>query len=192
MDHGRDGGSKGCLFWGCVTVIVLILLVIAGAGGLVFYGYRGQTAVRETAEAYLEATDAADDQRAYELLSPAWRERLDVDGFAAGEAQRRASLGECGAWRLAGMNVRSTSGQGSVADLAYRATCGAAEVEVSLHLVKPEDRWLVDGVEYGDATDLPITTAPSACPACATVNPPGANFCAHCGARLHELEETQP
>jgi len=184
--HDGDGSSsRGCFFYGCMTAVVVGVVLALAVGALVYYGYSGQAGVRATADAYLEAIDAGDYVRAYDLLGPDWQSRMSPDQFADFEAGAREALGGCSDRRMASVNVQSASGTSARAELGYTITCGSGPMTIRLVMARYEGDWLVEAEEY--ASPEPDTTA--ACPSCGTLNPPQANFCSHCGARLRDLEQ---
>jgi hypothetical protein len=190
MGRNDDGSSShGCFFYGCMISIAIGVVLALGVAALVYYGYAGQAGVRATADDYLEAIEAGDYIHAYDLVSPDWQTRMSPDQFADFEAKAREALGGCSDRRLTSVNVQSSAGSSARAELAYATTCGSGPIVIRLILVRQEGDWLVEAEEY--ASPEPATDARITCPNCGTVNPPNANFCSHCGARLRDLEQPE-
>lgn len=183
--EGQGAKSRGCLFYGCMTCLVVVVLVVVALGALGWFGYRGQALTREIAAAYLDACDAGDHARAYEMASTAWRERTTAEAFA--EAERAAALtrGPCEGRAAAGVSMQRATGAGSRAEISYDALCGGVATRITVELVKEGGQWRVEGVDYRSRSQV----MPSACPECGAVSPPGTNFCPRCGQRLLPAED---
>lgn len=180
--YGDDtGSSKGCFFWGCMTSLGLGALVVAGIGGLFFFGYQGQESVRDAGRAYLEATGSGELEAAYELLSPAFKEGVDLEGFIEGEQNRRMTMGECSGWALSSFNMQTVAGKGSLTELGYRTLCDGRQFAVQLMMIKVDGEWRIEAVQYVNPQSREL--APT-CPGCGHPIQPGSRFCANCGEPL--------
>lgn len=183
--HDDGSSSRGCFFYGCMAAVAVVVVLVLAAAALVYYGYTGQAGVRATADAYLEAVDAGDYVIAYDLLSPDWQSRMGPDEFAEFEDNAREALGGCSDRRMTNVNVHSGTGSSARAELGYTTTCASGPITIRLLLVRHQGDWLVEAEEYVS----PQPERHDSCASCGTRNPPHANYCSHCGARLRDLEQ---
>ncbi len=186
--EGQSSRSRGCFFWGCVISLAVFAIAAAACGSLAFFGYRGQADAGRVAAEYLDAVAAQDYARAYELLSPAFRERVSAEAFADQERAARAGRGECTDRRAAGVNMQKQSGREARAEIGFVADCAGEQTVMSVEMLRVDGQWRVDGVELASRSDV----APRRCPGCGALSPPGANFCSSCGKGLTPAEQPPP
>jgi zinc-ribbon domain len=165
-----------CLGWGCLVVVVVSVL---GIGGCVAYVYKGGSAAHAAADAYLEAVDGGQYEEAFQALGPSYTADRELAEFVAFEQAARAQMGACGAWRMSGTSFNRVSGH-SVAMLTYQSSCDGGPVEAVFNLEQLDGQWVVQDVRYQE----PGVTVIPVCAECGAVVPPGANFCAGCGAAV--------
>jgi len=174
-----------CLGWGCLIVVVLSVL---GIGSCVAYVYKGGSAARSVATAYLESVDAGRFEEAFRTLGPAYTEGRGLTEFVTFEQAARAQAGACGTWRMSGTSINRESGR-SVAMLTYRGSCDGGPIEVAFNLEQVDRQWVIQDIRYNEPGVSVIPT----CADCGAVVPPGANFCASCGSAIgggeHRVED---
>ena len=173
-DNGRNWMS--CLGWGCLAVVVLAAL---GIGGCVAYVYRGGSAARSVADAYLAAVDAGRYEEAFAHLGSEFTEGRDISDFVAFEQASRAQLGACGDWTMSGTSVNRDTGR-SLARLTYLGSCASGPIEVGFNLQQVEGRWVIEDIRYHEPGVEVIPT----CADCGAMLPPGARFCPNCGSEI--------
>lgn len=186
--EGQGTKSRGCFFYGCMTCLAIVVVVVGGVAAVGFFGYKGQASTRETASAYLDACDSGDYASAYEMVTAAWRERTTAEQFAAAERAAASSRGPCDQRVGTGVSLQKQTGAGPRAEIGFDALCGGVETRITVTMVKEEGKWRVDGVDYRSRAQV----VPLACPQCGAVSPPGTNFCPRCGQPLTPTEDSRP
>ena len=180
MADEENRNWMSCLGWGCLIVVVVAVL---GIGGCVAYVYKGGSGAHAAADAYLEAVDGGRYEEAFQALGPSYTAARELSEFVAFEQAARAQMGACGAWRMSGTSFNRESGR-SVAILRYQGSCDGGQVEAVFNLEQLDGQWVVQDIRYQE----PGVTVVPVCAECGAVVPPGANYCAGCGAAVGDGE----
>ena len=165
-----------CLGWGCLVVVVVS---VVGIGGCIAYVYKGGSGASEVAAAYLGSVDGGRYEEAFQALGPGFTDDRGLADFVAFEQAARAQMGACGAWRMSGTSFNRESGR-TVALLSYQGSCDGGSLEAHFNLEQLEGQWVIQDIRYQE----PGVTVIPVCAKCGAVVPPGANFCAGCGAAV--------
>jgi hypothetical protein len=175
--------KHGCLFYGCVGGIGLVLLFVGGGVALYFYGIRTITPVVET---YLTHIDGGDYQGAYALVSSEWKKTATLQQFTDFEKSMRGTLGACQSKALTGVFIQSHN-TSATARVSYNAQFANGPATLTFTLAKENGQWLVQGLVYNSDLLSKATT----CPHCGTANKTPGNFCSNCGKPLRAPAERE-
>jgi hypothetical protein len=186
-DNGFDStqdSQRGCFFYGCITVVILVVVGGLIAGGIFYYA---KSNVEPYCESYLSLVQQQKYEEVYSNLAPGWKNAQTLEQYIEFEKGIARYIGNIKDKTMMNVNIQSTGG-GTVAEIVYDAEYSIAKnVKLTFTLVSSGDIWLVQGLYYG----APELANPKTCPKCKGKAGLMVKFCPSCGASLDEKEEVK-
>ena len=170
----RERRKHGCFYYGCLTVMVLVLLGIAAGAGIYFYG---RARFGPMCERYLGLVEQGDYRAAYDSLGPQWRKADTFEDYEKFEKAARAKLGACRSRKLTGVDLSARAGRDTYAKVTYDATFENGDGAIVFTILKEEGGWLIEGVHYGS----PLLATLLTCASCGAELKGWVKFCPKCG-----------
>ncbi len=174
--------KHGCFFYGCLSVIGLVLLGVIVGGSIYLYG---RNTVTPFVENYMNAVDAGEYEAAYAMLGPQWSKTWTLAQVRSFEDKVRGLTGKCTGLTLWNCNIKKMGSAATTATVVYNAGFEKGPVTVTVILVKDGERWLIEGVNYNS----PQLVAALKCPHCGHTNATLGDFCSSCGKPMEEKAE---
>lgn len=175
--------KHGCWLWGCASISLVALLVVASCFVMV---KQGEASVAPIADQYLELVAAGNFEEAYDRIGNKWTESQSFEEFSTFHRMINSKLGDYQSRKITGTNItRGTSA--SSARLVYSAVFQNGTCEITITLEKIESEWKVQGARFNSN----ILKALFECPACGTVHKvrmADEDYCSNCGAAFAEIE----
>jgi len=148
--------KHGCMFYGCITTVVLVMLLAGGAFALYQYGMK---ALVPACQPYLDAVKAGDFDAAYDVVGQAWRDEQSKDKFVAFHRKMAEQLGAAKSLSFAGVNVETQKGAAR-ATLTFDAEFENTDAVTTITLGREDGKWKVIGIGH----DIGAAMAPYADP----------------------------
>lgn len=167
----------GCFYYGCLSVIVLA--VVMGGCVVTLYQY-AKTTVTPVVEEFLNALENGNYDHAYSMVSAEWKERTSREEFPKFFQLVSQNLGSRQSMSMRGMYVTAMP-SGTIARAQYTAIYDKGEAEITANLIKVDEQWQIVGVFFNS----PKLVSALKCPNCGAMNALDAKFCSKCGNPLH-------
>jgi hypothetical protein len=156
---GEEGKRRhGCFFYGCITVILILLLCI---GVAVFTGakaWRELPAVESVCEEYLNTVEDGDDKAAYSLASDAWQQAQSFEKFSTFIQAMRKALGPCKTRKRTTWRITFTL-SGGVAVVVYQAQYEKGPCVITFTVVQRDGKWRVQAANYNSPAIIKAVNA---------------------------------
>lgn len=166
--------KRGCLAYGCLTIIV-IGLVIAAIGTAIFL--YGKKQINPFVDKYIAAINNEQYDVAYSnLISSAWRSSASVEEFTSFESNVKKIIGNCNSKSLQNVHISKNIGTLPTAVAGYDAQYDKGPVFLDITLVKENEKWLVQHIKYNSELFIQAMT----CKECGKPNKDLGKFCAFC------------
>jgi hypothetical protein len=181
----RPKKRRGCFFYGCLTVNLVILVVICG----LFLLFRfGRTTVTPIVKEFLAAAESGNYDHAYAMCGDDWKQVVSREDFPEFFKLIHDTLGKRNSLSMRGINLQTTP-----AGTFARASFGAnydkgGDIEIIFTLKKDGEVWQILGMHCNS----PLLMAALKCPKCGANNTIGAKFCAKCGDPLRAQQVNVP
>jgi hypothetical protein len=182
--EGQERRKHGCFYYGCLTVLMLVLLGAAAGVGVYFYG-RAQFG--PMCEQYLALVEKGDYRAAYDSLGPQWRKGDTFEDYEKFEKAVRVKLGSCRTKKITNVDVSARSGRDTYAQITYDATFENGGGVITFTILKEQGGWLIEGVHY----DSPILETLLKCPSCGAPLRGWVKFCPECGKPVAAASDRQ-
>jgi hypothetical protein len=167
----------GCFYYGCLTMVALV--VVAAVGFFFLFQY-GKANITPVVEEFLTAAEGGQYDHAYAMVADEWKEKTPRDEFPTLFERIHETLGARQSLSMRGISLHSGTSD-TVAKADYAAAYEKGDVDITFNLKKRDGQWRVVGVFYNSSL---LETA-SKCPNCGAINSFDAKFCAKCGKPLH-------
>jgi ribosomal protein L40E len=171
----------GCFYYGCLSTIVLA--VVMGGCFFTLYLY-GKSSVTPVVEEFLNSAESGNYDHAYSMGAPEWKEIVPRDDFPTLFQLVHDNLGARQSLSMQGIYVGAMT-SGTTARAQYAATYDKGDADITVNLKKVDGEWQIVGVFYNS----PKLANALKCPNCGAMNAIDAKFCAKCGKPLHAEKE---
>lgn len=167
----------GCFYYGCLSVILLAVLM----GGCVFALFQyGRASVTPVVEEFLTRAESGKYDQAYSMFAAEGKAKAPRDDFPTLFQLIHDKLGSRQSLSMRSIFLSSTT-SGSVARTQYSATYDKGDADLTVNLMKVDGEWRI----YGFFVNSPTLVNALKCPNCGTMNAFDAKFCKKCGKPLH-------
>ena len=171
---GEGKRRHGCFFYGCLT---LVMLGVVLAGGCLTFFLHGKRKLGAPCEQYLAAVERGDYQAAYQMVGNRWKQEQSFEEYVALEKMLRQALGKFHKKSAMGVRAFAAPRRGGVGQILYRARFENGECTITFSLEKSQGQWVIEAVHYDSPALLDLLT----CPHCGAFQKSFGKFCANCG-----------
>jgi hypothetical protein len=171
----------GCFYYGCFTMVVLV--VVAAVGFFFLFQY-GKANITPVVDEFLTAAEGGQYDHAYAMVADEWKQKIPRDEFPTLFERIHETLGSRQSLSMRGIKLM-TGTSDAVARADYAATYEKGDAEITFNLKEHDGQWRVVGVFYHS----PLLETAFKCPNCGANNSFDAKFCAKCGKPLHQAKE---
>lgn len=145
--RSRAGLLIGIGCFGCLGLTLGVVALIAG--GTYFIFQKGGALLNPPLEAYLNAVNAEDYERAFAMLDPEWQAAQPIEDWIAFEQSIRADLGRFQSMSMRSVNMSSDM-EGSTASAEYLGRFSEGECTLRTRFRYSDGAWKLVELTYAD------------------------------------------
>ena len=169
---------------GCMTLVIIALIVIVALVGLFFYG---KSKLAPFCDEYLEKIEKGEYESAYDGLHGLWKKEMALEDYIEFEKTVHDSLGKLNNKKVTGIHA-STNTNGTTATVTYSAQFEKGDCTIIFTLIKSDKKWSIAGVNYNSDALLDLLI----CPHCHKIQESLGKYCSQCGEPMkpEDIPET--